>query len=70
MVGRERPVASATAVVLLILLLAPLLIYDRLQRQDLMQASAIMASIVYHAATRDEMLPRETLRNGDRVWLS
>jgi carboxypeptidase Q len=36
-------------------------VYDRLQRQDLMQASAIMASFVYHAAMRDEMLPRKPL---------
>ena len=36
-------------------------VYDRLQRQDLMQASAIMASMVYHAAMRDEKLPRKPL---------
>jgi sporulation protein YlmC with PRC-barrel domain len=36
-------------------------VYDRLQRTDLMQASAIMASFVYHAAMRDEMLPRKPL---------
>jgi Zn-dependent M28 family amino/carboxypeptidase len=36
-------------------------VYDRLQRQDLMQASAIMASFVYNAATRDERLPRKPL---------
>src|SRR5437660_2032636 len=34
-------------------------VYDRLQKTDLMQASAIMASFVYHAAMRDEMLPRK-----------
>jgi putrescine transport system permease protein len=33
--NKDWPVASATAVVLLILLLAPLLIYDRLQRRQL-----------------------------------
>jgi putrescine transport system permease protein len=33
--NKDWPVASATAVVLLILLLAPLLIYDRLQRSQL-----------------------------------
>src|ERR1700704_3107525 len=32
---QDRPVASATAVVLLVLLLAPLLIYDRLQHRQL-----------------------------------
>ncbi len=36
-------------------------VYDRLQPGDLMQASAIMASIVYDAATRSEMLPRKPL---------
>ncbi len=36
-------------------------VYDRLQPGDLMQASAIMASFVYNAATRDEMLPRKPL---------
>jgi len=36
-------------------------LYDRLQQPDLMQASAIMASIVYEAATRDAMLPRKEL---------
>jgi carboxypeptidase Q len=35
--------------------------YDHLQAGDLMQASAIMAAIVYDAATRDEMLPRKPL---------
>jgi len=33
--------------------------YDRLQRSDLTQASAVIASFVYHAATRPEMLPRK-----------
>jgi len=36
-------------------------LYDRLQQPDLMQASAIMASVVYHAAMRPEMLPRKEL---------
>jgi len=36
-------------------------VYDRLQKTDLMQASAIIASFVYHAAMRDEMLPRKPL---------
>jgi Zn-dependent M28 family amino/carboxypeptidase len=35
--------------------------YDRLQRGDLMQSSAIIASFVYHAATRPDMLPRKLL---------
>jgi acetyl esterase/lipase len=41
-------------------------VYDRLQRQDLMQASAIMASVVYHAAMRDEMMPRKPLPEPQR----
>jgi carboxypeptidase Q len=32
--------------------------YDRVQRGDLMQASAIMAWFVYNTATRPEMMPR------------
>jgi hypothetical protein len=34
-------------------------VYDHLQKGDLMQASVIMASFVYHAAMRDEKLPRK-----------
>lgn len=36
-------------------------VYERIQRGDLMQASAIIASCVYHAATRPELLPRKPL---------
>ena len=36
-------------------------VYDRAVPGDLMQASAIIASIVYHAATRADMLPRKPL---------
>lgn len=35
--------------------------YDHLQSGDLMQASVIMASFVYHAAMREEKLPRKEL---------
>jgi hypothetical protein len=35
--------------------------YDRLQRGDLMQSSAIVASFVYHAAMRSEPLPRKPM---------
>ncbi len=35
--------------------------YDRVNENDLMQASIIMASFVYHAAMRDEMIPRKPL---------
>jgi putrescine transport system permease protein len=33
--NKDWPVASAVAIVLLVLLLAPLLLYDRLQRRQL-----------------------------------
>ena len=36
-------------------------VYDRIQAGDLMQASAIIASFVYNAATLPEMLPRKPL---------
>jgi hypothetical protein len=36
-------------------------VYDHIQPGDLMQAAAVMASVVYHAATRDELMPRKSL---------
>ncbi len=36
-------------------------VYDRVQEADMKQASVIMASFVYHAAMRDEKLPRKPL---------
>ena len=36
-------------------------VYDRLQSADLIQNAAIVASFVYHAANRDEKLPRKPL---------
>ncbi len=36
-------------------------VYDRIQREDMMQASVILASFLYNAAMRDEMLPRKAL---------
>jgi len=36
-------------------------VYDRLQKGDAMQMSAIVASIVYNAATRPELLPRKPM---------
>jgi carboxypeptidase Q len=36
-------------------------VYDRVQRADMAQMAAIVASFVYQAATRDEMLPRKPL---------
>ncbi len=35
--------------------------FDRIQRDDMMQASAVMASLVLHAANRDESFPRKPL---------
>jgi Zn-dependent M28 family amino/carboxypeptidase len=37
-------------------------VYDRLQEDDLKQASVIMAAFVYQAAMRDEKLPRKAPR--------
>src|SRR5262249_49249543 len=36
-------------------------VYERLQREDLMQASVIIASFVYDAAMRDGMMPRKPM---------
>jgi Zn-dependent M28 family amino/carboxypeptidase len=36
-------------------------VYDRVQEDDMKQASIIMAAFVYHAAMRDERLPRKPL---------
>jgi len=36
-------------------------VYDRLQAADLMESAAVIASVVYDAATRPEMLPRKPL---------
>jgi carboxypeptidase Q len=36
-------------------------VYDRLQRDDMMQASVIMASFAYHAAMRDGRFPRKPM---------
>ena len=39
-------------------------VVDRIQKEDMMQASVIMASFAYHAAMRNEKLPREP-----RMWV-
>lgn len=36
-------------------------VYDRVQKGDLMQAAAVIASFVYNTAMRDEMIPRKPL---------
>ena len=38
--------------------------YERIQAEDMKQASIIMASFVYHAAMRNEKLPRKPLPQG------
>jgi len=38
--------------------------YERIQADDMQQASVIMASFVYHAAMRNEKLPRKPLPGG------
>jgi carboxypeptidase Q len=36
-------------------------VYDRLQREDMVQASIVLASFVYHAAMREDRFPRKPL---------
>ena len=36
-------------------------VYDRVQRADMMQMAAVVASFVYNAANREELLPRKPL---------
>jgi Zn-dependent M28 family amino/carboxypeptidase len=36
-------------------------LYDRIQAEDLMKNAVVIASFVYHAATRDTLLPRKAL---------
>ena len=36
-------------------------VYDRLQRDDLMQAAVVIATFAYQAANRDQLLPRKPL---------
>lgn len=41
--------------------------YDRVNENDMMQASIVMASVVYHTAMRPEMLPRKPLPKKQEV---
>jgi hypothetical protein len=41
--------------------------YDYARREDLMQASVVIASFLYNAAMREEPLPRKPLPV-ERVW--
>ncbi len=36
-------------------------VYDRIQAADMMKNAVIVASFVYHAANRDQMIPRKPL---------
>ena len=40
-------------------------VYDRLQRDDLKQAAVVMATFVWEAANRPEMMPRKPLAKSD-----
>jgi hypothetical protein len=40
-------------------------VYERLQREDLMQASVVLATFVWEAANRPEMFPRKPLSKDD-----
>jgi hypothetical protein len=40
-------------------------VYERLQREDLMQAAVVMATFVWEAANRQDMLPRKPLTKAD-----
>jgi hypothetical protein len=41
-------------------------LYERLQKNDLMQASVIMAAFAYNAAMRDAMMPRKPMPKDDK----
>jgi carboxypeptidase Q len=45
-------------------------VFDRLQKEELMQASVVMASFVYHAAMRDALFPRKPLPKDPSPWPS
>jgi hypothetical protein len=42
-------------------------LYERLQKNDLMQASVVMAAFVYNAAMRDALMPRKPLPRDDKT---
>jgi hypothetical protein len=45
-------------------------VYDRIQPEDMMQASVIMAGFIYQAAMRDQMFPRKPLSKADLGQMS
>jgi hypothetical protein len=42
-------------------------VYDRLQREDMMQAAVVLASFLYNAAMRDDMMPRKPFATNVKV---
>lgn len=42
-------------------------VYDRVQRDDMVQASVVLASFLYQAAMRDQMLPRKAFAQSMKV---
>jgi Zn-dependent M28 family amino/carboxypeptidase len=42
-------------------------VYERAQKDDLMEASVIMAAFVYNAAMRDQMMPRKPLASDTQL---
>jgi carboxypeptidase Q len=43
-------------------------VYDHAQSVDLMQAAAVLASVIYHAANRPEKMPRKPLPEPQPAW--
>jgi carboxypeptidase Q len=43
-------------------------VFDHAQAPDLMQAAAVMASVIYHAANRPEKMPRKPLPDPEPKW--
>jgi hypothetical protein len=41
-------------------------VYERIQPSDMMRNAVIVAAFVYHAANRDELLPRKPLHPAPR----
>ncbi len=42
-------------------------VYDRLQREDMMQAAVVLASFLYNTAMRDDMMPRKPFATNVKV---
>lgn len=42
-------------------------VYDRLQREDMMQAAVVLASFLYNAAMSDDMMPRKPFASNVKV---